>query len=242
MTDTITRRSALQGLAASSLVCSTFHPARAAPANAGEYTGKLKPLPDGCIALSSDGEHVVVYLCDGSDTHPPTVSHWMRGEIVSGSAQIAAGGFTLTAQWQLEGRRAAGTLTLPNGTALPFVAHNHWPDGSHWGVYRSEEQFNGVTYVGGWIAKPSRHADASPSSDLDPVSWSPVPAMPGPFIRTTFEDDVDDDWPGENRGGVINKQTGAVLPYVAPNLATMTADVPGLGTFRLHRCVQAKCA
>ena len=79
----------------------------------GEYTGKLKTLPAGCMALSSDGEHVVVYFCDGADTHPPTVSHWMRGEIVSGSVRIAADGFTLVALWQLQGRRATGTLTLP---------------------------------------------------------------------------------------------------------------------------------
>jgi hypothetical protein len=223
----MTRRQALEGLAASYLVSSTFDPVLAAPVNAGEYAGQLKTLPGGCIALSTDGNQVVVYICDGTYMHPPTLSHWMRGEMQSGSARIAADGFTLLAEWQLQGQRVTGMLTLPNGTALPFVAYNHWPDGSRWSVYRSEEQFGGVTYVGGWIANPPgvRLIDLSLPRDLQLQALSqPVP---------------DDDSP-RSGGGIINQQTGAVLPYVEPNLTTMTVEVSGLGTFRLHRCIQTK--
>jgi DNA-binding transcriptional ArsR family regulator len=244
MSKDITRRQALEALAAAYLVSSASQAALAAPANAGEYAGALKTLPGGCIVLSSDGQHVLVYFCDGTDMHPATVSHWMRGEFVSDAVRIASGGFTLVAQLQLQGQRVTGTLTLPNGTALPFVAHNHWPDGSQWGAYRSEAQFNGVTYIGGWIAKPSQHAEAPLSGGVQPVSLAAPavadPAIAGPVERAAIEDDVDDDWP-HTGGGVINQQTGAVLPYAAPNLATMTAEVPGLGVFRLHRCTQAKC-
>ena len=245
MTKEMTRRGALTGLAASYVVASASRAALAAPENVGEYAGALKSLPGGCIVLSSDGEHVLVYFCDGTPAHRPTVSHWMRGEIVKGSVRIAGGGFTLVAELQKHGRRATGTLTLANGTTSPFTAHNHWPHGTPWSVYRSEAQIGGVPYVGGWIAAPDGHADIRPSSSFYPVSWSPpspVDALARPVADFDIEDEVAlEDYP-RTGGGIINQQTGTVLPYVAPNLATMTAEVPGLGEFNLHRCITTKCS
>ena len=244
MTKDMTRRGAVTGLAASYLVASASRAAFAAPENAGEYAGALTTLPGGCIVLSSDGEHVLVYFCDGTQTHRPTLSHWMRGEIMKDSVHIAGGGLTLVAQLQKHGRRATGTLTLANGTALPFTAHNRWPLGTQWSVYRSEARIGGVPYLGGWIAAPDGHAEIRPSPRLYPVSWlppSPVHALARP-VADDLEDDVAlEDYP-RTGGGIINQQTGAVLPYVAPNLVTMTADVPGLGEFKLHRCIATKCS
>jgi len=247
MAQVLTRRQVLVRLVATPyLLSQTSRVALAATAEEREYSGALKTLPGGCIVLSSDGARVLAYFCDGTDSHPATVSRWMRGDIVGGAVKVIAGGVTLVAQ--LQGRRASGTLTLADGTSLPFTAHSRWPDGAEWGVYRGEEDFNGVHYVGGWIAYPEKRAGALRSGRLvQPVAWL-APSPVGDPIPTTrvavldpFEDDVDDDFP-HTGGGIINQRTGAVLPYVAPNLATMTAEVPGLGTFHLHRCLQTKCA
>ena len=246
MTQALTRRRVLVGLVATPyLLSQASRVALAAATEAGEYSGALKTLPGGCIVLSCDGAHVLAYFCDGTDSHPPTVSRWIRGEIAVGGIKAAAGGVTLVAQ--LQGHRASGTLTLADGTALPFTAHSRWPDGAEWGVYRSEADFNGVHYVGGWIAYAVKQAGAPQSGRLIwPAAWSaPTPVgnqMPIRRIAVLdpFVDDVDDDFP-HTGGGILNQRTGAVLPYVAPNLATMTAEVPGLGTFHLHRCTQTKC-
>lgn len=179
---------------------------KAATAEAGEFAGALKTLPGDCIVLSSDSEHLLGYFCDDRDIHPATVSRWMRDTITAGSVRIAAGDVILVAQ--LQGHRATGTLTLANGTALPFVAHNQWPNGVEWSVYRGEAQLNGVNYVGGWIIGSGRRADMSPPRGrIAPVAWS-APSLadrapPTPVTAVLDIDDVDDDWP-HTSGGIIN--------------------------------------
>jgi hypothetical protein len=110
-------------------------------------------------------------------------------------------------------------------------------------LLRSETQFSGVRDVGGWIVRPDGQADLSPPEPrVHSVSWFALPpaGSTAPIGRAEFEDDVDDDFP-HTGGGIVNQTTGAVLPYAPPNLTTMTAEVPGLGSFHLHRCAQAKC-
>jgi len=234
LTQKIKRRGVFQTVALGAVSYLLPAVGKAATAEAGEVAGALKTLPGGCIVLSSYGEHLLVYFCDGSDTHPATVSRWMRRTITAGSLRIAAGDVMLVAQ--LQGHRATGTLTLANGTALLFVAYNHWPNGVEWSVYRGEAQLNGVNYVGGWIIGSDRRADISPPRwRIVPVALSaPSPAdraPPAPVTAVLDIDDVDDDCPHAG-GDIINQQTGAVLPYVASNYATMTAEVPGWGRSR----------
>jgi hypothetical protein len=119
------------------------------------------------------------------------------------------------------------------------------------GLYRSEEVFGGETYIGGWIVNPNRRPAASedgpsirrvawpstPSSERPRQPRSPnLPDEPISDLRELFED-----YPRPG-GGIIRKKTGDVLPYAPPDLEAMTAYVPGLGTFHLFRCLQARCA
>jgi hypothetical protein len=230
----LTRRTLLW--LASAPVASAFLPrvGEAAGEWTGQYSGAVKDLTGGCIFLSSDGQNVLAYYCDGTDAHPPTVSNWIRGQIEGNSVRITKGGVTLFAQFH--SRSANGAVTLADGTFLPFRAHSRWPDGSTWALYRGEAEFGGARYVGGWISHPVRVGEQSLPA-VFAASWSGLPSYPA---QVADFDDVDDDWP-HTGGGIVNQQTGAVLPYVAPNLTTMTAEVPGLGTFHLHGCLQANC-
>jgi hypothetical protein len=213
-----------------------------ATGGSGQYTGKIKSIPEACLALSAAGRQVLAYFCDGTDTHPASLSRWLHGENANGSVRLEANRTLLVAQ--LQGPRATGSVTLPDGSQHPFTAHVRYPDdgNSGWQLLRSEALFSGARYVGGWIVRPDRQAESLPPGPrVHPVSWFPPPAgSAAPIDRAEFFDDVDDDFP-HTGGGIVNLTTGAVLPYAAPNLSTMTAEVPGLGTFHLHRCAQAKC-
>ncbi|HKM63470.1 MAG TPA: hypothetical protein VJY39_13375 [Acidisphaera sp.] len=246
MTHDITRRGALQAIAWAStpyLVSVTARSAFAAPAGAGDYVGLIGGVPGGRIALSTDGQHVLAYVCDGTDTDPANLARWMRGEAAGTAIDVGANGVTVIAQ--VQGDRASGTVILPDGSKHLFLAGSRTYRSPEAGLYRSEATFNGVPYVGGWVVNPNRKTAALPQpADVHPVAWQmplPVEQAPSPAVtRVALEDELED-YP-RTGGAIFNQQTGAVLPYAAPNFATMTAEVPGLGTFRLHRCIRTKCA
>ncbi|HME21180.1 MAG TPA: hypothetical protein VKI44_07475 [Acetobacteraceae bacterium] len=246
MAEGITRRWALQAVAWAStpyLISITARSAFAAPAAAGDYVGVIGGVPGGRIALSTDGQHVLAYVCNGTDTDTANLARWMHGETAGGVFDVGTTGITVIAQ--LQGDKASGTVILPDGSKHLFLAGSRTYRSADAGLYRAEATFNGVPYVGGWIVNPNRHGAASLQPDVQPVSWS-APLQAGSAATTpgAFEDlELEAEFEAQARtsGAILNQQTGAVLPYAAPNFATMTAEVPGLGTFRLHRCVQTKC-
>jgi hypothetical protein len=249
------RRRVLQGLAWASasapyLISVTGRAASAAPAvEAGDFIGVIGDgLPGGRIAISFNGQSALVYFCDGTDDHKPTVARWIRGDSAAGSLRVTANGVTIVAQ--LAGDKAWGTLTLPDGHSHRFLASSRSYGQSEFGLYRSEANFNGTDYVGGWIVNPNRRATTMlERPTVHPVSWqsSSTTDRAGPMrVGLTQVGDLDDlereleDYP-RTGGGIIIKPTGAILPYAPPNLTTMTADVPGLGTFHLRHCVKTEC-
>jgi hypothetical protein len=247
------RRRVLQGLAWVStpyLFSVTGRVAFAAPAaGSGDYVGVIGDgLPGGRIAISFNGQSALIYFCDGTDDHKPTIARWIRGDSAAGSLQVTANGVTLVAQ--LTGDKATGTLTLPDGRSHRFLASSRSYGQSEVGLYRSEANFNGLDYVGGWVVNPNRSAKTMlERPTIHPVSWQsssaadPAGPMRAGLTQLADEDPLErvlEDYP-RTGGGIIIKPTGAVLPYAPPNLKTMTADVPGLGTFHLHRCVETKC-
>jgi hypothetical protein len=247
MTTEVTRRIAIQGLSWTSashlLTASSW--ATAAPVSlVADYTGVVD-MPGGRIALSSDGSHALVYLCNGTPTDPPSLAQWIQGEITPGGAiHAVAKGVTLDAQ--LQGDKATGTVTLPDGGSHRFFAGSFTYGNRAAGLYRAEAHFGGVGYVGGWVVNPPRHKTASDEQpSFHPVAWpAPLSTDLGrhqPLVTRGYEEGgFLEDYP-RTGGAIFNQQTGAVLPYVEPNFAKLTAEVPGLGVLHLHRCLKTKC-
>src|SRR5271169_1634682 len=147
MAHDVMRRRVLQGLAWSStpyLIALTGRAASATPAAAaGDYFGIIGDgLPGGRIAISFNGQSALVYFCDGTDDHKPTVARWIHGESAAGSLQVTANGVTLVAQ--LAGDKVKGTLTLPDGHSHRFLASSQSNGQREAGLYRSEANFNGL--------------------------------------------------------------------------------------------------
>src|SRR5271166_2468488 len=117
MTEGVTRRGALQVVAWAStpyLISIAARSAFAAPAAAGDYVGVIGEAPGGRIALSTDGRHVLAYVCNGTDTDMANLARWMHGETTGGAFDVGANGVTVIAQ--LQGDKASGTVILPDGS------------------------------------------------------------------------------------------------------------------------------
>jgi hypothetical protein len=224
----------------------------AATSEAGDFVGVVGGLLGGRIAISYDGANVLAYVCNGTDADAPTVARWLKGSGAGGSVNITAKGITLAAK--IKGDKANGTVTLPDGSSHAFLAGSRTFNQKATGLYRSEETFSGVAYVGGWIVNPNRHLSKAPESPtIRPVAWTPVsptdpwkPTSPaaGRQIALSDLEDLENEFEDRLRtsGAIINQQTGALLPYAEPNWETLTAEVSGVGTFHLRRCLQAKCS
>jgi hypothetical protein len=247
-----TRRRVMRDLASSAVGWMTSPGdwlALAATPGHGELTGVIGGTPGGRIAISVDGRRVLAYVCNGTEHDDPTFAHWFAGESEDGSATLTEN--TVTLQIEAKGASAHGILRLPDEAPHPFLADSRLHGKSEVGLYRSEEVFGGETYIGGWIVNPNRRPAASedgpsirriawpstPSSERSRQPRSPnLPDEPISDLRELLED-----YPRPG-GGIIRKKTGDVLPYAPPDLEAMTAYVPGLGTFHLSRCLQARCA
>jgi hypothetical protein len=98
------------------------------------------------IALAEQGDNeeewaLVAYLCDGA-----TVSQWFVEERVAREMTLAAGETRI--ELSLKNGEVSGTVALNGQAAHSFEATRA---GGVAGLYRAEEDFDGVAYVGGWI-------------------------------------------------------------------------------------------
>jgi hypothetical protein len=152
---------------ATSAASSAAPAASAAALVKGEFVGDAGDLAG--IALSTDGRQVIAYLCDGTDRHL-SLAQWFTGPVTGTSIDITNAHAahlvaTVTAQ------AITGTVTLNDGRVAPFTARLLPEPGSGYGLFRSEQTFHGVRYLGGWILNPPRVASAR--AGAEPQQESP---------------------------------------------------------------------
>jgi hypothetical protein len=120
----------------------------------GEFVGDAGQLAG--IALSTNGQQVIAYLCNGSYQHL-SLAEWFKGPVTSTGIDITnAHGAHLVAT--VSAQAITGTVTLKDGTSAPFTARLLPDPGRIYGLFRSEETFHGVRYLGGWIFNPPHFA------------------------------------------------------------------------------------
>ena len=109
------------------------------------------------IGLSTSGRQVIAYLCDGKPQHV-SLAQWFQGPVTSTGIDITnAHGAHLVAT--VSAQAITGT-SRSDGRSAPFTARLIPAPGSGYGLFRSEETFNGVRYLGGWIIPPPQLASA----------------------------------------------------------------------------------
>lgn len=190
----------------------------------GEFAGDAGRLAG--IGLSTNGRQVIAHLCNGTGQHV-SLAQWFQGPVTSTGIDITnAHGAHLVAT--VSAHAILGAVTLTDGRSAPFTARLIPDPGSGYGLFRSEETFNGVRCLGGWIFTPLRLASARTGTGTQASLTSVMVPMPVCCP------------PRAGGAGIINEQTGALI--VSP-LAGSTASVtiPGLGTFRLTPCREAQC-
>ena len=216
--------------ACSSTASSVTHTPTAAPTATaaalvkGEFVGDAGQLAG--IALSTNGRQVIAYLCNG-DARQLSLAEWFKGPVTSNGIDITnAHGAHLAAT--VSAQAITGTVTLKDGRSAPFTARLLPDPGSGYGLFRSEETFHGVRYLGGWIFNPLHFASARTGTGTEATLVRVMVPMPVCC-------------PPEDRGaGIINEQTGALI--ISPpveDIASVT--VPNLGTFQLTPCREAQC-
>jgi hypothetical protein len=165
-----------------------------------------------------------------------SLAEWFKGPVTSTGIDITnAHGVHLAAT--VTAQVITGAVTLKGGTAVPFTARLLPAPGRSYGLFRSQETFHGVRYLGGWIFNPPHFASAqrgtgTPASGISLTSATvPMPVCCPPNGGVV----------GRVEGlGIINEQTGALT--VSPPVQTIASvTVPGLGTFRLTPCREAQC-
>ena len=192
----------------------------------GEFVGDAGQLAG--IALSTNGRQVIAYLCNGGYQHV-SLAEWFKGPVTSTGINITnSHGAHLAAT--VSAQAITGTVTLKDGTSAPFTARLLPAPGRIYGLFRSEETFHGVRYLGGWIFNPPHFASVwtGPASEVSLTSAM----VPSPSAALLSE-------PCQGLG-IIDEQTGALI--VSPpveNIASVT--VPGMGGFRLTPCREAQC-
>jgi hypothetical protein len=190
----------------------------------GEFVGVAGHLAG--IAVPASGRQVIACLCNGDARHL-SLAEWFEGPVTSTGIDITnARAAHLVAA--VSARAITGTVTLGNGRSAPFTARLLPGPGRVYGLFRSEETFRGVRYLGGWILNPLHFASAGtgPGTGVTVARVTfPVPVCCAP----------------EDRGaGIIDEQAGTLIASPAlANIASVT--VPGLGTFGLTPCRQAQC-
>ncbi len=188
----------------------------------GEFVGDAGNLAG--IALSTNGQQIIAYLCNGTDKHV-SLAEWFKGPMTNNSIDITnAHDARLVAV--VNAQAIIGTVTLHDGQLSPFTARLLPDPGNQYGLFRSEETFNGVRYLGGWIFNPNGFASVPPGVQASLAGvLIPLPVGPAPLGGGI---------------GIINEQTGAAIVSPMPNVIT-SVTVPNLGTFQLNQCRQAQC-
>jgi hypothetical protein len=193
----------------------------------GEFVGDAGQLAG--IALSTNGQQVIAYLCNGGYQHV-SLAEWFKGPVTRTGIDITnAHGAHLVAT--VSAQAITGTVTLKDDTSAPFTARLLPDPGRIYGLFRSEETFHGVHYLGGWIFNPPHFASAQTGTGTGAPGVSLTSVMvPDPVCC-----------PPEDRGaGIINEQTGALIVSPAvENIGSVT--VPDLGIFQLTPCREAQC-
>lgn len=137
-----------QGAPQSPVATPTTKPALAASTT---FAGII-PDTSRYVALVSNGQRARAYVCDGK-----TVVEWFNGEVHDGVVDLtSAGGARLQAA--LGDTGASGTFTPVGGTAAAFTAE---AVSAPAGLYRAEENIDGVQFVGGWIVLPDGQIQGS---------------------------------------------------------------------------------
>jgi hypothetical protein len=201
--------------------------ATAAALVTGEFVGDADDLAG--IALSTSGRLVIAYLCNGTHRHV-SLAEWFKGPVTGTGIDITnAHGAHLAAT--VTAQAITGTVTLKDGRSAPFTARLLPDPGSDYGLFRSEETFHGVRYLGGWMSNPVGFASA-----ITGAGASAGVSLTGALLPIS----VDLEQPNHGGIGIIDQQTGALIvspPFQNP----VSVTVPGLGTFRLTHCLQAHC-
>jgi hypothetical protein len=178
------------------------------------------------IALSTNGRQVIAYFCNGTFRHI-SLAEWFTGLVTSTGIDITnAHGARLVAT--VTAQAITGTVTLKDGTSAPFTARviPH-PGSGKYGLFRSEETFNGVRYLGGWMFNPVPLASARTGTGTEATLAGLMVSMPTCCI------------PDAGGDGIINEQTGALI--VTPPVDGASVTVPNVGTFQLTPCRKARC-
>ena len=167
------------------------------------------------ISLSTDGPVLVAYACDGTSTHHIMVAQWFKGVVTNNVVNLTAkDGAHLVAS--LRAQSASGTVTMANGKSFSFTTHTLGSQ-KDTGLFRSEQTVRGVPFLAGWILPPN--APAPPTNLAGKAATS-------------------------QGGGIINEQTGALLPapvLTSEDIAAGQVMVPGLGMFPLTHCKLGTC-
>ena len=188
----------------------------------GEFAGDAGSLAG--IGLSTNGRQVIAYLCDGKPQHI-SLAQWFQGPVTSTGIDITnAHGAHLVAT--VTAQAITGTVTLKDGRSAPFTARLISAPGSDYGLFRSEETFNGVRYLGVWIIPPPQLASARAGTGTEASLASvmvPMPVCCNP----------------DTHGGILDERTGALI--TSPPFDGGSVTVPDVGTFRLTPCREAQC-
>jgi hypothetical protein len=132
------------------------------PATVGTATfAGVIPGTNRFVALVHNGQNARAYVCDGQ-----AVAEWFNGTVQDGMIDLtSAAGARLQATLGAAG--ASGSFTPAGGTAAAFTAE---AVSAPAGLYRAEENVDGVQYVGGWIVLPDGQAQGA----IRAVGDSPV--------------------------------------------------------------------
>ena len=157
----------------------------------GEFVGDAGRLAG--IAVSTNGRQVIAYLCNG-DARQLSLAESFKGPETSTGIDITnAHGAHLVATVT---HKPLGIVTLKDGRSAPFTARLLPDPGRIYGLFRSEETFNGVRYLGGWILNPLHFASARTGTGTEATLVSVMVPMPVCCA------------PDDRGAGMINEQPG----------------------------------
>jgi len=193
-----------------------------APNLAGDYVWES----DGVLAaVSTNGAQLIVYICNGNPDTTLSFADWFHGPL-TGTHTVMSNPGGAQLDLHLHPWVADGEVTLKNGDKYFFAAPPVTYPGDPAELLRSEETFDGVTYLAGWIVPPT-------ADDSQAVGNS---YGAGSAMSRCLED-----CPG---GAIISVGTGMLSsppPLTTGDLSSLQQSVPGIGTFSMSVCSRGRC-
>lgn len=163
----------------------TLAPTATTSGATGDFVGTVPDLDAG-IAISTDGQNVIVYLSDGTPTHI-TYAAWFQGQLTNNTFNLDNIS-TVEITGLVSASSVTGTVTLQDGSNHTFSA-SPVATGNQAGLYRAELNDGGVDYLGGWFILNSGEAtDGTPSEGggvLDEQTDTPFTAPTPNFTQKT---------------------------------------------------------